>query len=84
MQLIISSVFPSGLSCKGRRHSARPSLVSRNLTATCHETVQERSPRADLGRLEKQFVRCCRLSPLLLGRIWHFPEENSSEGVAVG
>lgn len=55
-QLIISSVLPSGLSYKGRRHSARLSLLSTNLTATCHEIVQERGPRADPGRHEKKFV----------------------------
>lgn len=56
IQLIISSVFPSGLSYEGRKHSARLSFLSTNLTATCHEIVQERGLRADLGRLEKQFV----------------------------
>lgn len=42
-QLIISSVLPLGLSCRGRRHSARLSLLSTNLTATCHEIVQPKS-----------------------------------------
>lgn len=43
-QLRISSVLPPGLSYRGRRHSARLSLLSTNLTATCHGIVQERGP----------------------------------------
>lgn len=42
-QLIISSGLPCGLSYRGRRHSARLSLLSTNLTATCHEIVQPKS-----------------------------------------
>lgn len=65
MLLIINFVFSSGLSYEGRRHSAKLSTLSVNLTATCHEILQDRGLRAGLGRLENLFFYCCRLSSLL-------------------